>query len=176
MKKKGITVVFTGDGKGKTSAALGVALRSLGWGGSVLMIQFIKTQKEVGEVQIAGKLKGLEIIQTGEGFYKIGKDLKKPDVHKKAAMDGVDMAVDKMMSGKYDLIVLDEIVMAVSLGLLKEADVLALIENKPEELNLVLTGRGAGKKIIEAASMVTEMKEVKHSFKEGIQAVKGVDY
>jgi cob(I)alamin adenosyltransferase len=172
----GISIILTGNGKGKTSAAIGTAFRAIGWGFNVLMIQFMKADKDIGEIKAAKKLKGFEIIQTGEGFYKIGKDIKNLEIHQKAAMKGIDLAVEKILCGKYFLIILDEIITAYSVGLIKEEDILVLIKNKQKKMNLLLTGRGASKKMIEFADLVTEMKEIKHPFKKGIKAVKGIDY
>lgn len=178
---KGLVIVYTGDGKGKTSAALGNVFRALGHGWRVLVVQFFKGDWPVvfGELESAKLHKKLEILQLGKGFVKIMGDKKPFAEHKKAADAAMRLAKDKIYSGKYDLVVLDEIHYAIEhldSRLVDLGDVLEIIEHKPAKTHLILTGRNAKKEIIEKADLVTEMKEIKHPFRKGIQAQKGIDF
>lgn len=175
-KKKGLILVNTGDGKGKTTAALGMGLRAWGQGMKVLVLQFIKGGWEYGELKAAEKLgPGFEICQLGEGFIK-GKGDSFIDEHRRAAREALEKAKAEIISAKYDLIVLDEILYAVHYGLVDLNDVLDLLDRKPEELHLVLTGRNAPPEIIEKADLVTEMREIKHHFTRGVPAQKGIEF
>lgn len=173
-------IVFTGDGKGKTTAALGQAVRALGRGKKVLIIQFIKN-RESGEylffkkIQTRALARKIKIILAGKGFVKILGDKLPLSEHKKAAQNALKLAKKEILSGKWDLIILDEINVAVSLKLIKEKDVLNIL---PREsiLVVILTGRGAPKSFIPKADLVTEMKEIKHPFKKGAQAQIGVEF
>jgi len=171
-------ILYTGNGKGKTSAALGTVMRTAGYGRSSCIIQFIKDGSEYGEHHtLHDRLTGLvDVFQTGKGFYKIPGDKYEETDHLKAAEEGFAFAEQMIASGKYDLIVLDEIITAVMVKLLKEEDVLNLIEKTAGKPHLVLTGRGASEKMIAAADLVTEMSEIKHPFSKKQQAVEGIDY
>lgn len=181
-KRKGLTIVYTGDGKGKTSAALGAAMRALGHGWRVLVIQFFKGDWPVvyGEMELAKKLyPQFEILQFGRGFVRIMGDKKPFQEHVEAAQAALALTREKMLSGRYDLIILDEINCALGyldFRLIELEDVLELIRAKPPELHLILTGRNAPPAVIEAADLVTEMKEIKHPMKKGIPAQQGLDY
>ena len=180
--RKGLTLVYTGNGKGKTSAALGAAMRALGHGWRVLVIQFFKGDWPViyGEVELAKKLHPqLEVLQLGRGFVKIMGDKKPFEEHVEAAQAALQLTRDRMLSGKYDVIILDEVIYALGyldFKLIELKDVLQLIREKPPQLHLILTGRNAPPEIIEAADLVTEMGEVKHPMKKGIPAQQGIDY
>lgn len=179
--KKGLVIVYTGDGKGKTSAALGNAFRALGHGLRVLVIQFFKGDWPIvfGELESAKLHKNLEILQLGKGFVKIMGDKKPFSEHKLAAAEALNLAKEKIYSGKYDLVVLDEVNYAVDyldVRLIELKDLVEIIQKKPEHTHLIFTGRDAKPEIIELADLVTEMKEVKHPFHRGIQAQKGIDY
>lgn len=173
---KGMLLINTGDGKGKTTAALGMALRAWGQGMKVLILQFIKGDRRSGEIRAAEKLgQGFEIRPTGKGFiHNDGEE--SPDRHSHAAREALGIAVNEMNSGKYDLIILDEILYALHYGLVSIEDVLALIAGKPERLHLMLTGRYAPPEIIRQADLVTEMKEIKHPFTKGVYAQMGIEY
>ncbi|WP_286680673.1 cob(I)yrinic acid a,c-diamide adenosyltransferase [Tepidanaerobacter sp. EBM-49] len=173
--KKGLVLVYTGNGKGKTTAALGLALRAVGHDEKVYIIQFMKGNEKYGEVQAVRKyLPNAELVQKGlDKFVKKGKPLEE-DL--KLAKEGIDLAKDVISSGEYDLVILDEINVAVDYGLIKEEDVLDLISIKPEHVTLVLTGRYAPEKILEAADMVSEVREIKHHYKQGIKAQPGIEY
>ncbi len=178
---KGLVLVYTGDGKGKTSAALGNVFRALGHGWKVLVIQFFKGDWPIvfGEIESAKAHANLEILQLGKGFVKIMGDKKPFSEHKLAAKEAVEFAKEKIYSGKYDLVVLDEINYAIDyleIRLVELKDVLEMIERKPAHTHLILTGRNAKPEVIEKADLVTEMKEIKHPFQKGIQAQKGIDF
>jgi len=179
--QKGFVIVYTGDGKGKTSAALGNVFRALGHGWKVLVIQFFKGDWPVvfGELESAKRHPDLEILQLGKGFVKIMGDKKPFKDHKIAATEAIKLAKEKIFSGKYDLVVLDEVNYAIDyldIRLVELKDLVEIIEKKPEHTHLILTGRDAKKEIIELADLVTEMKEIKHPFQKGIPAQKGIDY
>lgn len=174
---KGLVIVNTGNGKGKTTAALGIALRAAGYKLKVLILQFIKGSWMYGEIESLKKLSPyIELIRAGEGFVGIVDDQKPLEVHQKAAHAALGLAKERIKSGDYDVIILDEIIGAVAGNLLKTEDLLDLIEKKPQYLDLIFTGRGAPKELIEAADMVTEMKEIKHPFQKGLFAKRGIDY
>ncbi len=171
----GLTIVHTGNGKGKTTAALGLALRAWGEGLKVLILQFIKGGWKYGELNALAKFApDITVKQCGEGFTRRGNtDMEK---HRRAAQKTLAEAKTEMTSGKWDMIILDEINYAVDFGLISENDVLDLISQKPKNLHLVLTGRNAKENIIAKANLVTEMKEIKHPYKEGIKAQKGIEF
>lgn len=173
-------IVFTGNGKGKTTAALGQAIRAMGQGKRVLMIQFIKGPWKSGEDYFAAKFKitksRFQIIKSGKGFVKILGDKLPFSAHRKAAANGLETAKKAVRSKKWDLIILDEINVAVGLKLVKAADVLKIFQNLPEEKTAILTGRNAPKSFIQKADLATEMKEIKHPFQKNKAAEKGVDF
>jgi cob(I)alamin adenosyltransferase len=173
---RGLILVFTGNGKGKTTAALGTALRATGYGHRVAIVQFIKGTWHYGEMDALARIDEIELFRTGAGFYKIMGDNLPEEVHRKAAEEGLKLAREKMRSGRYQLVILDEINNAVRTGLLAVEDVLNLIEDKPDHVDLILTGRDAAPEILERADLVTEMREVKHPFQQGVLAKKGIDY
>jgi cob(I)alamin adenosyltransferase len=176
--KKGLVIVLTGDGKGKTTSALGMALRASGHQKKVLIIQFIKNYKSYGELKFVKKFPGvnIEIKTFGKGYVGIRGDKKPREAHSQAAQKAFAYAQEVINSKKYFLVILDEINIALNLKLLKVDDVLKFLKSKPKDLHLVLTGRGAPKKVIQAADLVTEMKEIKHPYKKGILAQKGIEF
>ena len=168
-------LIFTGDGKGKTTAALGMALRAAGHGLPVAVVQFIKADRTVGEVQALTRLPGVTIVQTGLGF------LPKPGdptltAHQAAAREGLDEARRIVAAGQARLVILDEICVAVARGLLDEADVLAVLRQARAGTCIVLTGRGATESLLAVADTVTEMRDVKHGLQRGIAAQAGVEW
>ena len=175
-RRQGLVAVNTGDGKGKTTAALGTVVRAVGYGWKVLIVQFIKGTWQYGEMVGLTMLPGVRLERMGAGFYKIMGDTLPDEVHRQAAAEALALARQAMASGEWDMVVLDEVNVAVQTGLLPVADVLALIEAKPTWLHLFLTGRGAPPAIIERADLVTEMREIKHPYQKGIIAQKGFDY
>lgn len=178
MERQGLVIVHTGEGKGKTTAALGLALRAWGSGLRVLILQFIKGGQRYGELEAINALKSvrdaIEVRQCGLGFTR--RDEKRKAEHSAAAKEAVREAEQEIVSGKWDLIILDEINYAVKFGLLETEDVLRLVKEKPQELHLVLTGRDAAPALIDAADLVTEMKLVKHPFQKGIKAQLGIEF
>lgn len=171
-------IVFTGNGKGKTSAALGQAMRALGQSKKVLMIQFIKGGWISGEHKFAEKFQipksKFQIIPAGKGFVGICGDKLPFSVHKKAAQNALNLAKKAIKSKKWDLIILDEINVAVNLELIKASEVLKIL--KSPSVDMILTGRSASKSFIQKADLVTEMKEIKHHFKKGQIAKKGIEF
>jgi len=166
--------VYTGDGKGKTSAAFGLALRAVGRGLKVYVIQFIKGGFDYGELYAVKNLPNLELKAFGHGKFITQVPPDEEDVE--LAKEAFTLAKQVVKSGKYDVIILDEINVAIHLGLLDLNEVIELIKNKPKGVELVLTGRHARSEIIENADLVTEMKEIKHPYKKGVKPRKGIEY
>ncbi len=169
-------LVYTGNGKGKTSAAMGGVFRALGHGWRVLVIQFLKGDWPIvfGEKESAKRHPKLEFFQLGRGFVKIMGDKKPIAVHRAAARDALATARKKVLSNKYDLVVMDEVL--VALDLIPLESLLRLLKKAPAKTHIILTGRNAHPKLVKVADLVTEMKEVKHPFQKGTQALKGIDY
>lgn len=175
-QEKGLVILYTGEGKGKTTAALGLVLRAIGYKKKCLIVQFGKIWF-TGELEGAKKLAPLvKFIQGGRGFVKILGDKLPLKEHKKAAQKAYNILYKEMTSDKWDVVVCDEIVGAVYSGLLPLSKVVRLIKDKPERLDLVLTGHHAPKRLIELSDLVTEMQEVKHPYQKGILAKKGIDF
>lgn len=176
--KKGLLLVYTGDGKGKTTASLGLAVRAYGRGKRVLVIQFIKSpQRTYGEKIVFDKL-GIEMHQKGTGFTWT----KTPEEHRKSLSEAWAFTKEKVMSGNYDVVILDELNNALAIDrfpiddVLPLDEVLELIQNRPQGMHLVITGRSAKQEIIEAADLVSEVQATKHYYNEGIPAVVGVEF
>ena len=180
--RRGLIIIYTGNGKGKTTASLGVALRALGHGWRVLIIQFFKGDWPVvfGELEMGKRLAPqFEVLQLGKGFVKFMGDKKPFGKHLAAAKDALRIAKEKITSETYDLIVLDEIVYAIDYAgvqLVSLEEVLALLDAKPPALHLILTGRNAPQALIDRADLVTEMREIKHPWQQKIPAQEGIDY
>jgi cob(I)alamin adenosyltransferase len=173
----GLVIVYTGDGKGKTTAALGMALRAVGRGWRVLMIQFGKGSWHYAELDSSQRLAPeFEILPMGLGFFKILDDRHSESEHREAAEKASDSVRAKMSSGEYDLLILDEINGMFGAGLLELEPLLGLLDERPRDLSIVLTGRNAPQELIERADLVTEMREIKHPYQKGILAQKGIDY
>lgn len=173
----GIVIVYTGNGKGKTTASLGVALRAIGHGLRVCMVQFIKGEWHYGELNSIKKLEpDFELIVAGKGFIGIIDDDHAFEEHVRAARTALDIVEQKISLDTFDIIILDEINYAVHLGVLQLADVLKIVQNRPKHLSLILTGNHACEEIIMLADLVTEMKEIKHPYKKGIKAKRGIDF
>ena len=157
-------------------------MRAIGHGWRVLIIQFFKGDWPVvyGELELAKRLSGqLEVLQLGRGFVKIMGDKKPFAEHVEAAQAAIQLARERMMSGKYDVLILDEVIYALGyldFKLIELKDVLELLRSKPPEMHVILTGRNAPPEILEAADLVTEMKEIKHPMKKGVPAQQGIDY
>ncbi len=175
--KHGFIIVYTGDGKGKTTAAIGMAFRAVGRGWKVLMVQFMKGTWHYAELDTAKRLApDFEIIPMGKGFYRILDDHYSEEEHRAAARAALDFAREKMLLGEYDLLILDEANNALSTGLLSLEAVMEFLDVKPSDFNVVLTGRGAPQALIDRADLVTEMREIKHPYQKGIFAQKGIDF
>ena len=172
-KQKGLIIVNTGNGKGKTSAALGVALRASGYGMKVVMIQFFKGKWKYGELRSAPKLRTFDILPMGKGFTWESDDI---EVDKSMIRAAWEEGKKRIRSGDYDVVILDEINYALSYDYLPVDDVVDCLKNKPQMLHVILTGRDAKAEIVEIADLVTEMREVKHPFAQGISAQKGIEF
>ena len=179
MKRKGLVLVHTGEGKGKTTAAIGLAVRAWGDGFRILILQFIKGSWKYGELfalkalaEIDGRI---EIRPTGIGFTRNASS-EEMAVHREKARTALQEALTEMTSGQWDMIILDEINYALNFGLLEEHEVLEFLSQKPTDLHLVLTGRNALPAIIDCADLVTEMRLIKHPFQKGIRAQKGIEF
>lgn len=175
-EQRGLLIVFTGNGKGKTSAAIGAAFRAVGQGFKVLMIQFIKGSWHYGELDAARLLgDAFEIRPMGRGFVKVGTE--KPDPEDvRLAEEAWETALAAMRSEKYDMLVLDEINYAIHYGMVPVDRVLAGLASRPERVHVVCTGRNAHPGLIEAADLVSEIKEIKHPFHKGVLAQRGIEY
>ncbi len=174
---KGLLIVYTGDGKGKTTAALGMCVRAVGYDWKICIIQFVKGSWKYGELKGVKRLEpNVELHVIGEGFVGIVDDTKSFEQHRLAAQKGVELALAKIRSGDYQLVILDELNVAQSLGLVTQEELESILAARGEKQNLVITGRGASDWLKEQADLVTEMKEIKHPFQKGILAQKGIDW
>lgn len=175
--RKGLVVVITGHGKGKTTSALGMALRACGHGQRVCIIQFMKGDLYAGEWDGVKKLDcAIELIATGKGFCGIRGNPYPFTEHRANAQEAIALASEKMASGRFDLLILDEINNALHLKLLDLAQVLELLQEKPPLLHLVLTGRDAHPEVIELADTASEVREIKHAYRKKIEPQPGIDY
>lgn len=176
-ERTGLIVVLTGHGKGKTTSALGIALRAAGHDMKVCIIGFMKGTIYSGEIDGIKRLSPyVELHLMGQGFCGIMGDPYPLQEHRAKAQEAMKLAKEKMSSGKYDVIILDEITNALHLNLLDLPQVTALIDEKPPYMHMVLTGRDAHPEIVKRAHTVTEMKEIKHAFRQGIEPQQGIDY
>ncbi len=173
LEQQGRVHVYTGDGKGKTTAALGLALRVLGHGYKVFMVQFMKG-RTYGELVSSERISGMTIIMSGrDAFFKKGEE---SDADRSLALGGLELARDAINSGEYRLVILDEINVALDFALLDLDDVLPLLAARPSQVEIVCTGRNAPAELIQAADLVTEMREVKHYFHAGVPMRKGIEF
>lgn len=176
QERTGLIIIYTGNGKGKTTAALGTVVRAVGYGWKVLMVQFIKGDWMYGELEGYKKLApNFELKRMGKGFVRIMGDNKPIEDHIEAAKNALKYVKDNM-DNDYDLVILDEVNVAIKEGLLSVSEVIEVLKGKPGYLNVILTGRNAPKALVELADLVTEMSEIKHPFKKGILAQPGIDY
>jgi cob(I)alamin adenosyltransferase len=170
--QRGLLLVNTGNGKGKSTAAFGVALRAVGQGLTVSVIQFIKGKWKTGEVEAAGRL-GLEFMPMGKGFTWESNNLEEDKALMRHAWA---TASEKILSGKYDLIILDEINYVLGYGYIPVDEVVRTLQSRPDHVHVVLTGRNAPEEITAIADGVTEMRDIKHPYRNGIPAQKGIDF
>ncbi|MCG6931894.1 MAG: cob(I)yrinic acid a,c-diamide adenosyltransferase [Desulfofustis sp.] len=173
MDRKGRVIIHTGDGKGKTTAALGTAFRALGHGHKVCVVQFIKGPGSYGERLLAKKLENLDWHICGKGFV-----FKKENIEedKKTAEKGFALAKELIDSDRYDLIILDELTYLPTLGFLPVETIVEAIASKPARLTIIITGRNAAPELVEIADTVSEIAVVKHAYQSGIKAQKGVEF
>jgi cob(I)alamin adenosyltransferase len=171
--RKSLVVVNTGNGKGKTTAALGVLFRAWGRGLNVCMLQFIKsTTSNYGENRAAKKT-GMEVIALGGGFTWLSKDIEKD---KALARELWEQCKAKIASGEYDVVALDEFTYPLAYGWLPVDEVIAFLRERPQRTHVIITGRDAPQELIDFADLVTEMREVKHPFQQGIKAQPGIEF
>ena len=174
--RNGLIIVNTGNGKGKTTAALGLGLRAAGHGMKVIMLQFIKGAWHTGEVDAVKRLEpNFKIVQLGQGFIKTPKGAHSEEAIENAK-ESWNYAKQEIFSDLYDTIILDEINNMIDYGLLNVDDVISVLKERPKRLNVIFRGCNAHGKIIELADMVTEMQEIKHHYKKGIKAQKGIEF
>jgi cob(I)alamin adenosyltransferase len=171
--KKGFIHVYTGNGKGKTTAAIGLGIRAIGEGLKVIMIQFMKGRR-YSELDALQQMKNFTVIQFGRDEFVSKEKPEQIDID--LARKGFNYAKDIILNGGYDLVILDEINVAVEFNLISLKDVIELLKNKPESLELVLTGRYASSEIIKHADIVSEILEIKHPYQKGVQSRKGIDW
>ncbi len=174
--RRGLIIVNTGPGKGKTTAAMGTALRAVGQGMRVLMLQFLKGSWHYGELDAVQAFGDKFIMkQMGRGFVKVGAE--KPDPEDvRMVQEAWDEAAKAILSGEWDLVVLDEINYAISYGMLDPAQVVETLARRPDMVHVILTGRNAHPTIVEVADTVTEMRQVKHAYERGVMAQRGIEY
>jgi cob(I)alamin adenosyltransferase len=176
-ERKGLIVLITGYGKGKTTTALGIAVRACGHNMRVCIIQFMKGDIYAGEWDGVKKMGcEVELISTGKGFCGIQGNPYPYEEHRMNAQEAIQLTLQKMESGQYDILILDEINNALHLRLVDLEQVLEIIRRKPPLMHLVLTGRDAHPQVVELADTVSEIKEVKHAYRKGIEPQPGIDY
>ena len=173
MEKQGRIIIHTGDGKGKTTAALGTVFRALGHGQKVCVIQFIKGQGKYGERVFAEKIDNLDWHICGKGFVFNKEQI---DEDKKVAEEGFTLAIDSIASDLYDLVVLDELTYLPNLGFLPIEKIVETLKARPKRLSVIITGRDAPEELVELADTVSEIVVVKHAYQQGIKAQKGVEF
>lgn len=174
MAADGLTMIFTGNGKGKTTAALGLAFRALGHGWTVAVIQFIKGSWHYGELESAKRFADLlDFHVMGRGFTWKSDNLAK-DIE--VAREAWNFAAATILAGRHRLVILDELTYLLHYDMVTEEEILALLRQKPAEVHVVITGRHAGPGLIEFADLVTEMTEVKHPYQQGVKAQQGIEF
>ncbi len=172
-KRNPLVLLYTGNGKGKTSSALGVTMRAWGRGWKICWLQFIKSKTaNYGETRAAKRM-GIEMIPLGDGFTWLSKDINK-DIA--LARECWALAREKIESAAYDLVVLDEITYPISYGWLEADEVIGALRDRPADTHVIMTGRNAVPELVEFADLVSEMTEVKHPYQQGIKAQRGIDF
>jgi cob(I)alamin adenosyltransferase len=174
-KRKGLVLVYTGNGKGKTTAALGLALRSIGHGRHVFMVQFKKSDSSYGEIQAISKyLPDFRVLQSGKN--KMSSDGALVEDERSVVLDGFNQGKEALVSGEYDLVIFDEINVVMDHGQLTVQEVKDMLSLRPEHVDVVLTGRNAPEEIVNIADLVSEVQEIKHYFHAGVKARAGVEF
>ena len=174
--RRGLILINTGPGKGKTTAAMGTALRAVGNGMKVLMLQFLKGSWHYGELDATQAFGGNFVMkQMGRGFVKVGGAETDPEDVRRVEAAWAE-AVEAIQGGEWDMVVLDEINYAIGYGMLDAATVAEVLKSRPEMVHVILTGRNAHPALVEIADTVTEMREVKHAYQKGILAQRGIEY
>ncbi|MCX6348848.1 MAG: cob(I)yrinic acid a,c-diamide adenosyltransferase [Candidatus Aureabacteria bacterium] len=171
---RGLIQVYTGDGKGKTTAAVGLAARALGWGKKVCLIQFMKGGACYGELKILGKIRGCRTARFGRGCL-LRKGTIKP-IDRREAEKGLAFAGEVVAERKADVVILDEINVAVHFGLIPREEVTKLIQRCPKRIELVLIGRRCPREIMRLADYVSDIREIKHPYRKGVQGRRGIEY
>ena len=170
--RKGLVQIYTGNGKGKTTAALGLALRASGAGLRVYILQFIKG-KTYSELKALEKIRNIKVEQCGRGCF-IRKKPDKKDIE--YAQKGLEKSRETIMSGKYGVVILDEVNIALKLGLIKVKSIVDIIKHKPASIELILTGRYCPRTLAKHADLITEMKKIKHPYTKGVKARRGIEF
>ena len=174
--RRGLILINTGPGKGKTTAAMGTALRAVGNGMKVLMLQFLKGSWHYGELDAVEAFDGSFVLkQMGRGFVKIGGAETDPE-DIRMVEEAWQEARQAILSGEWDMVVLDEINYAISYGMLNPVRVVETLQQRPEMVHVILTGRNAHPSLVEIADTVTEMREIKHAYEKGVLAQRGIEY
>ena len=171
---KGLVQVFTGEGKGKTTAALGTVIRALGHGLRVYIVCFLKREYPCGECNILSQLPNVDVVRCGSGRFVNSRGITPEE--REQARKALAAAREAMLSGNYDLVVLDELNLAAAWKLVELDEVIKLIDNKPQNVELILTGRKADAKLVQRADLVTECLNIKHPYEKGIKARRGIEY
>ncbi len=172
--RRGLLMIYTGNGKGKTTAALGLAMRAVGHGRRVLMLQFMKGDESYGECRAARMLQGFQIVQKGLPTFVKRGDPSPEDL--RLAGEAMATARDALTSDRWDLVILDEINVAIDYGLVTLDAVLELLATRRPDVDVVLTGRGARPALVDLADMVSEVLEIKHHYQKGVPAREGIEY
>jgi len=173
---KGLIHVYTGDGKGKTTAAFGLAKRAAGHGKKVLVLQFLKSRNRTSGELISSEKAGIKVIKFEDQTTPLFDSNVKPSALKRSIKKALDISVKEIKSGAYDVVIMDEIVTVLGCGYASMKNVEKVIDEKPDDVELIMTGRGAPERLIELADYVTEMKMIKHPFEKGVKARKGIEF
>lgn len=174
MEKEGIVQVYTGNGKGKTTAALGQAFRALGHGWKIYMVQFMKGSKEYGEVKLSQQIPSFTLIQSGLETFVSKENPSVEDL--RLAKKGWKLAQEIILSQEYDLVILDELNVALDYNLVPLAEVIEMLNTRPANLDIILTGRYVPMEIIELADLVSEISDIKHHYYQGVEGRAGIEY
>ena len=173
---KGLIHVYTGEGKGKTTAAFGLAKRAAGHGKRVLILQFLKSSNRTSGELVSSEKAGIKVIKFEDQTTPLFDPNVKPSELKKSIRKALDISVKEIKSGEYDVVIMDEIVTVLGCSYASMKEVERVINEKPDDVELIMTGRGAPERLIELADYVTEMKMIKHPFENGVKARKGIEY